>query len=125
MAIEPRHPVDSVDPAQPNANVHPAQRPAEPDHPMSLNGDVVPGDPRLMATCMIEELLMLGMDVDELRAMTRSPQFQAFHAARCALGDPMMDALVDDAVRRIGSLRRRTREHTGDVQGVTLTIGRS
>jgi len=106
-------------------HVHPADRPAEPDHPMSLHGDVIPGDPALMATCMIEELLMLGTPADELRAMTRSPQFQAFYAARSALGDEVFDHLLDDAIRRIGSVGHRTREHGGDIQSVTLTIGRS
>jgi len=113
------------DQADTPADTHPKDRPAEPEHPMMLDGGVVPGDPSLMATCMIEELLMLGTPASEVRAMSRSSQFQAFHAARCALGDVAMDALVDDALRRIGSLRHRTHENTGDTRSVDLSVGRT
>lgn len=107
------------------ARTHPADRPVQPEHPMMLDGGIVPGDPALMATCMVEELLMMGMAPDQLRAMTRSAEYQALHAARRALGDQAMDALVDDAIRRIGWVRHRTMEHHGDVQSVTLTVGRT
>ena len=107
----------------PIAEAHPSSRPVQPEHPMILDGGIVSGDSALMATCMVEELLMMGLAPDQLRAMTRSAEYQALDAARRALGDHAMDALVDDAIRRIGWVHHRTTEHHGDVQPVTLTVG--
>ena len=44
---------------------HPAQRPAEPDHPMVVEGDVVPGDTVFMLRCMLEDMLGAGIRPDE------------------------------------------------------------
>jgi hypothetical protein len=108
-----------------SATQHPADRPAEPDHPMSLEGGFVPGDVALMVTCMVEELLQLGTPTEEIRRMSRQQNYQALFASRYELGDAAMDDIIDDAGRRVGVHRHRDREHTGDVQGVTLSIGGS
>lgn len=112
----------------PDGSLRPAcasDRPAEPDHPMSLEGGMVPGDAALMATCMLEELLLLGTSADTLVHMTRTPMYQALHAARCTLGDVAMDALLDEVISRVGSFHHRTHEHAGDVQSVHLSVGLS
>ena len=108
-----------------NQPTHPASRPAEPDHPLILDGGVVPGDASLMVRCMIEELLQIGIPRQELLAMSRDPNFQGLFAARRDLGDQTMDALIDGAFNRVGRHRHRTVEFTGDVQSATLTIGGS
>jgi hypothetical protein len=103
--------------------VHPAQRPVEPEHPMMLDGDVIPGDPLLMARCMIEELLMMGMPLDEVQALSRDPNIQALYSMRITLGESAFEEIVEEVAQRIGRRTYRTVEHTGDVQGVTLTLG--
>jgi len=103
-------------------DLHPSLRPAEPDHPMMLDGECVPGDPSLMMRCLVEEMLQLGMSADEVRSMSHDPNYQALHAARVALGDERIDALIDQTAGRVGRHRHRTVEHQGSVQAVALTI---
>ena len=54
-----------------------ACRPAEPEHPMLLDGGVTDGDTALMFTCFAEEFLLLGTAPERLTAMTRDPSIFA------------------------------------------------
>ena len=103
---------------------HPATRPAEPDHPMMLDGSMVPGDVELMARCIFEELLMVGTPGETLRAMSRDPEYQALYAMRDALG-ARLDELLDDTLRRVGVHRYITCESENDVRAATLTVNAS
>lgn len=109
-----------IDPHDPS---HPASRPMEPDHPLILDGGVVPGDAELMVRCMIEELLQVGLSRRELLGMSRDPNYQGLFAARRDLGDARMDELMEDSFNRVGRHRHRTVEFTGEVQSATLTVG--
>jgi hypothetical protein len=101
---------------------HPHDKPLEPDHPMQLDGLMAPGDVSLMARCMIEEMLQVGIAPDQLAAMTRHPEYQALYAARCTLGDDAMDKLLADTFTRIGAHRYRTVESAGTSTPASLTI---
>ena len=90
---------------------------------MMLEGDCVPGDPSLLMRCLVEEMLQLDMSADEVRGMSHDPNYQALHAARVALGDERIDALIDQTAARVGRHRHRTIEHQGSVEAVELTIG--
>jgi hypothetical protein len=103
---------------------HPANRPVEPDHPMMLNGSVVPGQVELMARCVFEELLMIGTPREHLRAMTHDPEYQALHAMRDALGS-RLDELLDESLRRVGVHHLVTHESRSDVRAATLTVNAS
>lgn len=98
-----------------------AVRPQEPDHPMYLDGDVVPGDVSLMVRCMVEEMLQIGMSADELIIMSRDSNYQALYAAWQELGG-QFDELVNDAYRRVGKFNFETSEQNGSSQGATLTV---
>lgn len=100
---------------------HPAERPAEPDHPMMLNGQIVPGDVEIMARCLFEELLQVGIAPAEIAAMTHDSNYQALISMRQQLGAGL-DAILDATVQRIGRHRFRTSEHTGHVQSASLTV---
>lgn len=100
---------------------HPADRPAEPEHPMMLNGQIVPGDVEIMARCLFEELLQVGVSPEELVALSHDPTYQALYSMRVQLGEGL-DAILDRTVQRVGRHRHRTIEHTGDVQAVSLTV---
>jgi hypothetical protein len=100
----------------------PQDKPLEPDHPMQLDGLMAPGDVSLMARCMIEEMLQVGIAPDHLVAMTRNSEYQALYAARCTLGDPAMDKLLADTFGRIGAHRHRTVESTTTSTPTSLTI---
>ncbi|MFG0328826.1 MAG: hypothetical protein ACF8PN_02900 [Phycisphaerales bacterium] len=102
----------------------PADRPAEPAHPMLLDGCVTGGDPDLMARCMIEELLLVGLSPDEVGHMSHDENYQALYGLRHSLGE-RLDGIIDSAARRIGMHHHRMTEHHGDVRGVDLTIGES
>lgn len=94
--------------SDPREHLHPAQRPAEPDHPMILEGGVVPGDTRYMAQCLLEEMLQAGLDRDDLLEMSRDPNYQALHAARVTLGDDPFELILQGAAARCGFLRVKT-----------------
>ncbi len=119
MPIEPTHLSDAPDAQGPS---DPRFRPAEPEHPMMLDGCMAPGDVMLMVRCMTEDLLMAGIDAHSLRAMTRDPEYQALFAARAALGDQAMDRLLDETSARIGVRRIRTVESVSTIAPATLTI---
>lgn len=89
---------------------------------MMLDGCMAPGDVMLMVRCMTEDLLMAGIDADDLRVMTRNPEYQALFAARAALGDEAMDRVLDETSARIGARRFRTVETHSTIQPATLTI---
>lgn len=76
----------------------------------------------MMARCMLEEMLQVGMSTERLVAMTRDPEYQALYALRTTLGDGAMDQLIDQTIGRVGRHHHRTVEHAGDVQPVSLTI---
>ena len=104
-------------------DLDPRLRPAQPDSPMILDGDVIDGDPSLMLRCMIEELLQVGIEVEELRWMARQPHYQAMYAAYLQLGADEVNRMIDDAAACVGVGRYRTVELRGETQAVTLTIG--
>jgi len=93
------------------------QRPHAPEAPMSLHGDVLPGDPHLMVRCMLEELFQLGRSYERLREMTTHPHYQALYAARQVLGDEAMDAAIEEVYRRVGRHRHTTRSAPTDSSG--------
>ncbi len=86
------------------------ERPVEPDHPMSLEGEVTHGDTEFMVRCLFEEYLRGGYSVAELREMARDDQYQALAAARHVLGDARIDALLADTVACVGVHRISTWE---------------
>lgn len=125
VPTETRHPTMDASPSSPGRRGLAADRPAEPDHPMLLDGALVPGDLMLMVRCMLEEMLQVGLSPAELADMSRDENYQALFAARRSLGDSHFDELLDQIVRRVGRHRYRTVEATGDVQGVALSIGQT
>ena len=92
---------------------------SEPDDPMELRGEEVPGDLTIMVRCIVEELLLLGHHPARIRAMAASEELQALFVARSRLGAERMDALVTDAARRIG-VAAKARE----VRGVDRVVVR-
>jgi hypothetical protein len=107
----------------PGHAIPPRLRPAEPDHPMMLDGGVIGGDTQLQLRCLAEELLMCGYGPEHVEAMSRDPQYQALYAARCALGDETAGRILAEAAARLGRHTHRVWEETGTDQPATLTIG--
>jgi len=104
-----------------NAESNP--KPTTPEHPMMLSAQGVPGDPALMARCMLEEMLRAGIAPAELAEMTRNPFYGALHHAREALGDEAMDALFEETLGRTGHHHHRVEETGGHSAATSLTIG--
>jgi hypothetical protein len=105
--------------------VPPWMRPAEPDHPMMVEGDVIDGDTALMFRCLIEEYLLGGHSPEDIRAMFGQPNFQAFHAAAQTLGQEQAERILTETASRIGRHRVRFLESKNTSKEVTLTIGAS
>lgn len=104
---------------------NPAERPAEPEHPMLLDGGSAPGDMALMARCMTEDLFQSGLSLQEVLEMSRDPNYQALFSMRVGLGDVRFEELVTGSAARVGRHRYRVNENTGTTQPVTLTVRRS
>lgn len=105
------------------AGVKPWERPVQPEHPMVIEGGLVPGDTRLMAVCFFEELLRTGMSIRDLRSMSLDPNYQALHAIRATLGDEQTDELLAETAGRVGVHRFRIRESVEAPTPADLTIG--
>jgi hypothetical protein len=63
--------------------VHPLSRTVEPEDPMELMAESVPGDPDIMLACVMQEFAWVGCGADELLGMFRSP------------GYPVLNQLLD------------------------------
>ena len=107
------------------ADLPPWQRPAEPDHPMMVEGDVIDGDTQLMFRCMVEEYLLAGHSPRAILDMCRRPDYQAFHAAMHSLGCPRGESIIADAAARVGHHRVRFSESSTTATSVALTMSAS
>jgi len=103
-------------------NLHPSLRPAEPDHPMMVEGGVIDGDTALMFRCMIEEYLLNGYSIDTIRDMCIQPNYQAFYAAFQSLGSEKGELILSQTAARIGQHRVRFIESSNNAQQATLTV---
>lgn len=100
----------------------PRFRPAEPDHPMELDGGVVGGDTGFMAACIFEELLRGGLGPAEIRAMIADPEYQSLYAVRAALGPERTEEILARQAARVGVMRLHTVEETSRERPASLTI---
>lgn len=89
---------------------------------MSLEGGIVDGDTRLMLRILCEELLMTGVAPDMIRNLSRDGHYQAFAAARAALGEAAANEIIEEAIARIGIHRCASWEATGSAQPASLTV---
>lgn len=100
-------------------------RPAEPDHPMVLDGEAADGDVELMLRCMAEEFFQVGVSCEELMRLCRNAAYPGLYLARQQLGDARTTELILQTHARVGRHRFHTIEHQGDVKPATLTVGQS
>ncbi len=84
----------------PQEDIHPAQRPAEPDHPMVVEGGVIPGDTRFMLECLLEEYLAQGFTAKQLEHMMCDSNYQALYAAAKTLGWEECGKILGEAAAR-------------------------
>lgn len=100
----------------------PWMRPAEPDHPMIVEGDVIDGNTELMFRCMVEEYLLAGHGSGAIRDMCRQENYQAFYAAVRALGESRAESIILDCAARVGRHRIRFVESGAQAKQATLTV---
>ena len=82
--------------------VHPAMRPAEPDHPMALLAEPSEGDPALMLDCLVEEYAHLGYSGQEILQFFQNPFFQAAHGLREFFGEAELKRRIEEIIARCG-----------------------
>lgn len=51
----------------------------EPDDPMELRGEIMPGDNRAMLVCFVEEYLACGFSQEQVLAIFEMPFYRAAH----------------------------------------------
>lgn len=100
----------------------PRQRPAQPEHPMVLEGGMAEGSTRLMLRMLAEDLLRSGIGPEDLRSMCRDPNYQALAAARAALGEAECEREIFDAAARVGTGRFKHWESAASFAPATLTV---
>lgn len=71
----------------------------EPDDPMELRGEVMPGDSRVMLDCIVEEYLACGYGAEQVLAMFESPFYQAAHGLLKIFG---RDAILRIIIEKVG-----------------------
>ncbi len=109
--------MDSIEKEIGNLSIN---KPSEPDHPMLLDGRVIPGDTVFMVRCLFEEMLFAGLTSNRLMEMSHSPYYQGLYAARTALGDSKFNEILHDVSARIGVHQVRVSEVSVDQRVVFL-----
>ena len=83
----------------------------EGDDPMGLVGVAVPeGEADLMAMCLVEEFVRLGMSDGQLLAMFRNPFFCGAHAIYRARGEDWLKGVIQRVRAQWGRPRFTTHE---------------
>jgi hypothetical protein len=90
-----------------------AEKRPDPEDPMGLVAvDVPEGDADLMATCLVEEYVRLGMSDAQLLAIFTNPFFTGAHALYRARGDADMKTVIERVRAQWGQPRFTTTEST-------------
>ncbi len=76
----------------------------ESDDPMELVMSYLPGDPEVMARCVIEEYVLMGLTEEELLNLFRQPIYQ-LHRLYQERGEAWVRSLIQDALDKTGCLR--------------------
>ncbi len=77
----------------------------EPDDPMELTGQVLPGEPgqlELMAECLIEEYIRLGWTEARLMTLFDNPMFLATHRIFKLKGEAFVRGLIQRTLSKWG-----------------------
>jgi hypothetical protein len=83
-----------------------AEKEFEADDPMGLVGIGVPeGEPDLMAECLVEEYVRLGMSDAQLLAIFKNPFFAGAHALYRSRGEERLKAVIERARTQWGQPR--------------------
>jgi hypothetical protein len=89
------------------------QKDFEPDDPMGLVAvDVPAGEPDLMAECLVEEYVRLGMSDAQLVAIFKNPFFAGAHALYRARGEEHLKSVIARVRCQWGQPRFTTTEST-------------
>ncbi len=84
---------------------HGREKDPDPDDPMSLQGvGGLPGDPALMARCIVEEYARMGATRDAILALFTDPEFHT-HRLLVEHGEEWVRRIVDETLARIGTFR--------------------
>ena len=90
-----------------------AEKDFDPDDPMGLVAvDVPEGDADLMAECLVEEYVRLGVSDAQLLAIFKNPFFAGAHALYRARGEDRLKAVIDRVRAHWGQPRFTTTEST-------------
>lgn len=88
--------------------VHPLDRAAEPEDPLSLNASLTEGDPEFMLRCVVEEYAWMGWNLEQLLGLFRDPFYPALYGMWSAWGEEVVRSKIGDILRRVGAFRFET-----------------
>jgi hypothetical protein len=93
------------------------------DDPMELAAMEVDGDPDVMAACIVDEFVRMGLGDEELLRMFERPFFAGAHAVYRARGAAHVQRLIAEARARWGQPRFTVRE-TPDLLDIAPPAGK-
>ena len=78
---------------------------AEPDDPMQLVCETIPGDPAFLAGCVIEEFASIGYRAEDLFALFQEPIYPMLNAILRNEGEPSGRSLIGQVLADCGTLK--------------------
>ena len=78
---------------------------AEPDDPMQLVCEIIPGDTAFLARCVIEEFASIGYRAEDLLTLFREPIYPMLNAILRKEGEPFVRSLIGQVLAECGTLR--------------------
>ena len=103
--------------------IHPANRPVEPEDPMSLHATSVAGDPEIMLQCLVHEYAWLGWDADHILGLFRDPFYPALNNLLQQLGEDRIRQRLHEILSSLGILHfEEVLQDDGDAKDETQMV---
>jgi hypothetical protein len=87
--------------------VHPLDRDALPEDPLTLHATPAEGDPEVMLECLVQEYVWMGWEPGQVLGLFRDPFYPALNGLLCLFGEEGVRARVAAVFGRMGVFRFR------------------
>ena len=81
---------------------------AEPTDPMELVCEIIPGDARFLAQCVIEEFALIGYGAEDLFTLFREPMYPMLNNILRKKGEAFVCNLINEVLVECGTLKVKT-----------------
>ena len=81
---------------------------AEPNDPMELVCETIPGEAAFLAQCVIEEFALIGYGAEDLLTLFREPVYPMLNNIFRKEGEPFVRGLIEQVLAECGTLKVKT-----------------